>query len=182
MIFKYGGVVNLKDPSVKLIVKSTDLDYLYGQDERSHVCYKYDIQNALLEEALPEEFAYCRNGYRLNGQRITIGGEKVVLEKYALAGDDPIWFEGMDGIDDYQILNSTTRRALGLLVNPNVDGDRIYQILKLKDYEPVKFKIKRNDDRSLVVKMDCHNDNRSTEDCPFDEISVKSFLMILQNH
>lgn len=180
MIFKYGGVVNLKDLNVKLIVKSTDLDYLYGQDERSGICYKYDILNALLYEASPKELVYCRNGYRIDGVKLTIGGDKTVVGKYARAGDDPIWLENHDGVPRYDELSLIRAKALSLFVKPNVDGDRIYQILKLKDYGPEKFKIKRLDDNSLVLKVGYPDYSCSSIDnyC-WEEVSVKEFLLAL---
>lgn len=181
-MFKYGGVVNLRDSNVKLIVKSTDLEYLYGQDERSGICYKYDILNALLVEASPEDLAYCRNGYDLRGRKITFGGERDILGKYARAGDDPIWAEFTDGVPSYDELRPGAIKVLSVLANPNVDGDRIYKILKLKDHEPEKFKIKRLDDNSLILRVGYPDYSCTSvlDDYHWEDVSVKDFMIELR--
>lgn len=140
--YRFYNIVNIESAKVKMYCKTTDLNCLYGVDDDG-VCLTYNIVTAELTPADKEDWAYCSNGYDLNGDHFR-----------DITGID----YSKDGLKDMHLreLPALMRIFLLGLVNPHVGGDELIKLFKLYGFT-TNCKVKRSYVGSLRITDEEHN-------------------------
>lgn len=132
-LYKFNSVINIEHSRTKLYAKSTDLDYIYGQDEDG-VNLTYNIETTELSKSDPKDWGKCGPNYDIEGNSLQVG------------------YHVEEGIKDDQWteMNPDYRTFLLALVNPRVGGDECVKMFNLYG-RTTELKVKKSYIGSLYI-------------------------------